>query len=80
MFAAIADTHTTIWYTFADSRISSKAKKTIERASTQGLQVGVSAMTLAEIVYLMEKKRIASDTLARLIRVLREPKQLLYEV
>ncbi len=80
MSAAIADTHTTIWYAFADARLSRKAKKTFEKASNQGLYVAVSSITLAEIIYLMEKNRIPSETFVRLLQVLRDSKKVLKEV
>ena len=73
MIAAIADTHTAIWYIFADARLSATAKDRIEEAAVQGDQIGVSAISLAEMVYLVEKGRIASDTLTRLQRTLRHP-------
>jgi len=80
MLAAVADTHAVIWYIFGDTRISAKAQKTIDEAARNGRYVGISTMTLAEIVYLNEKKRIASDTLSRLITLLRDPENVLTEI
>ncbi len=80
MIAAIADTHTAIWYLFADARLSSTAKDKIETAAAQGHHIGVSAISLAEIVYLVEKSRIAPDTLTRLQHTLRHPGEVLTEV
>ena len=63
MIRAIADTHTIIWYLFADSRLSLTAKNTIEQIANDGYQVGISSITLTEIVYLEEKNRIPKNTL-----------------
>jgi len=53
MLAGLADTHTVIWYIFADPRLSSTAKAFIDEAATAGDQLGVSSITLIEIVYLI---------------------------
>lgn len=52
MIAAISDTHTAIWYIFADDRLFAITKDRVEEAATQGDQLGVSAIPLAEIVHL----------------------------
>ena len=67
MVRAVADTHTVIWYLYADGRLSANARNAIERAAASGDQVAFSAITLVEIVYLTEKGRIQPDTYARLL-------------
>lgn len=67
MLRAVADTHTVIWYIFADPRLSTTAKDAIAQIATDGDQVALSSITLAEIVYLSEKGRIPSLTLERLL-------------
>ena len=52
MIQAVADTHTVIWYIFQDSRLSKTALNVIEKAASQGDQIAVSAITLAEICLL----------------------------
>jgi PIN domain nuclease of toxin-antitoxin system len=79
-FVAVADTHTVIWYVFADARLSEKAKEAIDGAAEKGLYIGVSAISLAEIVYLIEKQRIAPDTLERLLSVCNDPGKVLAEI
>lgn len=54
MLRAVVDTHTVLWYIFADKRLSPIARDMIEEAATQGDQIGFSAVTLAEVVYLIE--------------------------
>ncbi|MBD2547316.1 type II toxin-antitoxin system VapC family toxin [Planktothricoides raciborskii] len=67
MLRAIVDTHAVIWYIFADPRLSVTAQATIEQIAADGDIVGFSSITLAEIIYLIEKSRIPSSTLTRLL-------------
>ena len=71
MIRAVADTHTVIWYLYADDRLSASARRSIERAAASGDQIALSAITLVEIVYLAEKGRVQPDTFAHLLRVIR---------
>ena len=80
MLAAVADTHSAIWYVFAAPSLSRDAKNAIDKAAEEGFYVGVSAISLAEIVYLIEKNRIAPDTLKRLMDTLTNPDEVLIEV
>ena len=65
MIRGIADTHALIWYIYNDSRLSPTAKSFFEEAAAAGMLVGVSTISLAEIVYLIEKGRILKETLNR---------------
>ncbi len=80
MIAAIADTHTAIWYIFADARLSATARRLIDDAAGRGEQIGVSSMTLLEIVYLIEKGKIAAEAFSRLAAALEDPESALVEV
>jgi PIN domain nuclease of toxin-antitoxin system len=80
MIVAIADTHSAIWYLFNDSRLSQGARDAFDAASANGNQVGVSTISLAEIVYLAEKGRIPSTTLENALEILRDPERILTEV
>ncbi len=66
MISAVADTHTVIWYLYDDARISEKAKKFIEATKEQGKQIGISIITLVEMVYLIEKGRIENRAFTKL--------------
>jgi PIN domain nuclease of toxin-antitoxin system len=68
MLKAIADTHTVIWYLFEDDRLSQTAKSTIENIANNGDYVGFSSITIVEIIYLIEKGRVPSETLTKLMR------------
>jgi PIN domain nuclease of toxin-antitoxin system len=80
MLAAIADTHAVIWYIFDDKRLSAVARASLEDAAAAGNQVGLSSITLAEIVYLAEKGRIPPETFTRLLAALDSPDSVLTEV
>lgn len=66
MIRAVADTHAVVWYLSGDARLSANARSMIDLAATDGDQIAFSAITLVEIVYLIEKGRIPADTYARL--------------
>lgn len=80
MMVAAADTHAVIWYIFNDSRLSTIARAFLDDAATAGNQVGLSSITLAEIVYLIEKGRIPDETLTRLLSALDSSDSVLAEV
>jgi len=80
MLRAVADTHTVVWYLFADKRLSATARATIEKAAADGDQVAFSSITLAEIVYLSEKGRIAPVTLDRLLTAIGRENTVLVEI
>jgi PIN domain nuclease of toxin-antitoxin system len=74
MIVAVADTHTIIWYLYADPRLSQPTKQTIEQAVNTGHRIAVSAITPVEMVYLIEKGRIAAEALTRLATMLNDHK------
>jgi PIN domain nuclease of toxin-antitoxin system len=61
MIAGVADTHTVIWYLLKDPRLSDKARRFIDDAAATGNEIMISPITLAEIVYLVEKNRVPAD-------------------
>ena len=58
MIRAVADTHVVIWHLYQSPRLSKTVKQVIEDAVTTGQRIAISSITLAEIVYLIEKQRI----------------------
>lgn len=66
MLSAVLDTHTLIWLLHGDPRLSKAAREAFDSAAAQGLLIGVSSISLVEIVYLEEKGRLAAGTLQRL--------------
>jgi len=80
MIVAVADTHTAVWYLFNNPKLSAAARRAIDDALKDGNQVAVSAITLAEMVYLVEKGRIPSTAVSEIIRALSDPEYPLQEV
>jgi PIN domain nuclease of toxin-antitoxin system len=67
---AISDTHAVIWYAWDDPRLSAKVRVHFETIRVAGGQVGISSISLVEVVYLEEKRRIAPRTLRRILDLL----------
>lgn len=78
--AAVADTHAVLWYIYASPELSVRAKLFIEHSADNGLAIGVSTISLAEMVYLIEKRRIAHDAYIRLKEQLDNPENVLTEL
>ena len=55
MIAAVADTHTAFWHLFDDARLSRAAGAFIREAATTRRKIAISTISLAELVYLIEK-------------------------
>lgn len=72
MMGGVADTHTAIWYATADSLLSPAAKSFIDAAQAERQQIGLSSITLVEMVYLQEKGRIRPTTLTAVLALLDE--------
>jgi PIN domain nuclease of toxin-antitoxin system len=70
MISGVADTHALIWYLYDDKRLSAKARRFFDETAEKGGQIGFSAISLIEIVYLIERERINPDTLDLLLEVL----------
>ena len=80
MIQAIADTHTAIWYLLADPRLSANARAAIDGAARVNAHIGVSSISLVEIVYLQEKGRTGPTILAGVLMELRRAGAVLVEV
>ncbi|MBW4556335.1 MAG: hypothetical protein KME59_10425 [Trichormus sp. ATA11-4-KO1] len=69
MTSVVADTHTLIWYVFDLQRLSSAALTALEKAVNTGNPIYVSAITIIEIAYLVEKGRFSEEVLTRILWV-----------
>ena len=74
MIVAIADTHTTIWYLYSDSRLGRAASDFFDATVAKGDHIGVSAISVAELVYLVEKARIPASALRDLHEATANPR------
>ena len=79
MIIAVADTHAAIWYLSADSRLSATARLFIEAAVGQGYNIALSAISLIEMVYLVEKGRIPPQRFSQLAATLGDPDSVFVE-
>ncbi|UKP01498.1 type II toxin-antitoxin system VapC family toxin [Nostoc sp. UHCC 0870] len=73
MTSVVADTHTLIWYVFDLQRLSAAALTALEQAVNTGNPIYVSAITIIEIAYLVEKGRFAEEVLTRILKALDDP-------
>src|SRR5438094_792662 len=80
MFAGVADTHTALWHLFDDARLSIPARYFIDEAAAAGQTIAVSSISLAEIVYLIEKDRLPAAAYNYLRTALTDPGHILREV
>jgi PIN domain nuclease of toxin-antitoxin system len=58
MIAGVADTHAALWYLFGDLRLSAPAKAAFDVAASSRRKIVLSVISLAEVVYLVEKNRL----------------------
>lgn len=72
MSAIVIDTHVLIWYLFEPEKLSFSALDTIETTLNFARPVYVPAISIVEIIYLMEKNRISLTTLAAVQHVLND--------
>ena len=79
MIAGTADTHTAIWYLFNDARLSVEAGDFIDNAAAAGSQIAVSSISMAEIVYLIEKNRLSANAYTDLKAALDDPDHVFQE-
>ena len=61
MIAGVADTHTALWHLFDDKRLSRPAGDFIDKVAAARHRIAVSSISLAEIVYLIEKNRLPAS-------------------
>jgi PIN domain nuclease of toxin-antitoxin system len=61
MPAVVADTHAIIWYVTDNPRLSQKAVAAMDAATAAGDPIYVSAISLIEVQYLVEKGRLAAE-------------------
>ena len=79
LVVGVADTHTAVWHLFDDARLSATAGRFIDKAAAAGNRIMVSAISLAEIVYLIEKSRLPANAYTDLKAALDDPDHVLKE-
>lgn len=80
MIAAVADTHAALWHLFDDARLSPIARALIDQAATERRKIAISSISLAEVVYLVEKGRLPLSAYDELAQALSDPEHVFAEV
>ena len=73
MSAVVVDTHTLIWYTSRDPRLSTTARAALVNAEQAGAPIFVPAIVVVELRYLVEKRTITEAECAAIIAGLKSP-------
>jgi PIN domain nuclease of toxin-antitoxin system len=71
--SAVLDTHVAIWYVFTRKRLSEDALSFIRKTIDSGKPVYISAISLIETIYLLERGRIPIEAIPRLETALKAP-------
>jgi len=71
--SAVLDTHTVLWYLENSKELSTIARATIEEAIRDARDIRVSAISIIETVYLVERRRLPQTALERLRSALGDP-------
>lgn len=79
MIAGVADTHAALWHLFDDPRLSRAASEFIANAAASRQKIALSAITLAEIVYLIEKNRLPPIAYEAVSNALADPEHVFAE-
>ena len=63
----LLDTHALVWYLARSTNLTDAARSAIKSSLAAGETLYISAVSLAEVLYLEEKGRLSSGTLANII-------------
>jgi len=66
----VLDTHAVLWYLTNPTLLSEKALEAIRRTLEEGRPIFISAVSILEVVYLVEKARLPEAALARIMDAL----------
>ena len=73
MSAVVADTHTIIWYLRSPEKLSIDAVNALDNALNNSESIFISAISLVEMNYLVEKNRIPTGSLEQLLQLIDDP-------
>ena len=79
MIVGVADTHTALWHLFDDKRLSAAGEAFINEAATARRKIAFSTISLAEVVYLIEKNRLPQSAYDELTQALADPEHVFTE-
>ena len=73
MSAVVADTHTLIWYILEPERLSNSAFNALEQATNEEEAIYLSAISIVEIRYLIDKGRLPETVFTRVMTAIARP-------
>jgi PIN domain nuclease of toxin-antitoxin system len=79
VIAGVADTHAALWYLLKNPLLSVRARQFMDSAADAGFDIVLSPISLAEIVYLVEKNRLPASAYAELKTALADPEYVIEE-
>jgi len=79
VIVGVADTHTALWYLHKNPRLSVTARTFMDDAAQAGHDIALSPISLAEIVYLVEKNRLPVSAYEELKAALADPEYVIEE-
>lgn len=79
MIAGVADTHAALWFLFGDVRLSISAKEFFHKAAAARQKIALAPISLAEVVYLVEKNRLPPSAFEDLSAALANSSHVLQE-
>jgi PIN domain nuclease of toxin-antitoxin system len=79
VIAGVADTHAALWYLLKNPSLSATARRFMDDAAAAGQDIVVSPISLAEIVYLVEKNRLPASAYEDLKNALADPEYVIEE-
>lgn len=71
--SVVADTHAIIWYLRSPEKLSTNALTSLDNALNNGESIFISAISLVEMNYLVEKNRIPTSSLEQLLQLIDDP-------
>jgi PIN domain nuclease of toxin-antitoxin system len=80
MIVGVADTHAALWHLYDGAKLSESARSFFDRAGIQRAKIGLSTISLVEVIYLIEKHRLPESAYEELMRALENPNHILEEV
>jgi PIN domain nuclease of toxin-antitoxin system len=70
MSAFVADTHALHWYVLSPEKLSITAKKAFEDAADSGDEIFISAISVIEMRYLVEKGKLVEEDFSFILKAL----------
>jgi len=71
--AVVADTHSAVWFLSKDPQLSQPARQAMRDAVDAAEPIYVSAISLVELAYLVEKGRLPEQKIQDLLKEIRDP-------